>query len=394
MTTKTGNRKIKEQRRIRKSRRIKLTPTVLFLLSLLIVVSFVLSYYKILPFSFFSNSTESSFINVNTVKSQDLSIHFLELGNVYTGDCTLIKVGNTEVLIDAGSKASSISTITNYLNQYIEDQTIEYVIVTHAHEDHYAGFATNENVDSLFDLYKIETVIHFAQISEGKSEESLYKNYIREINDLIAGGTNVYTAKDCILEENGARAIYDLSDSVKLEILDQRYYYESLKDDENNHSVCCQIVQNNEKYYLFTGDLEKTGEESLVEKNDLHQVELYKAGHHGSKTSSHNVLLDVIRPKIVCVCCCAGSSEYTENNDNQFPTQEFIDRVAPYTSDIFVTTLCNDFKQKKYESMNGNIVICCNQYDDSVTIQCSNNKKILKNTKFYKINRQMPSAWL
>ena len=41
--------------------------------------------------------------DITEIKTSDLSIHFLMLGNEYTGDCTLIKVGDTEVLIDAGS---------------------------------------------------------------------------------------------------------------------------------------------------------------------------------------------------------------------------------------------------------------------------------------------------
>ena len=373
---------------------IRITPTVLVLLCVLIITTFILSYYGILPFSLFPqhNQDESSSINVELVKTQDLSIHFLELGNKYTGDCTLIKVGNTEVLIDAGSKVSSIPTIKNYLDQYVEDQTLEYVIVTHAHEDHYAGFATTENENSLFDLYKVDMLIQFAQITEGKANQTMYKNYLREVNELIAGGTTVYTAKECIKATNGAKSIYELSDSTQLQILDQKFYY-TQSDTENNHSVCCQIIQN-DKYYLFTGDLEKAGEESLVESNSLHQVELYKAGHHGSKTSSHNVLLEKIRPKNVCVCCCAGSSEYTNINENQFPTQEFINRVAPYTSNIFITTLCLDYKENKFESMNGNIVVYCNQFDYAVTVTCSNNLTILKNTKWFKNNRELPSAWL
>ena len=50
-------------------------------------------------------------IKVSKVKEQDLSIHFLELGNKYTGDCTFIKVNDIEILVDAGSKISNIKTI-------------------------------------------------------------------------------------------------------------------------------------------------------------------------------------------------------------------------------------------------------------------------------------------
>ena len=42
--------------------------------------------------------------DVTEISSAGLSIHFLELGVANAGDCTLIKVGNTEVLIDAGAK--------------------------------------------------------------------------------------------------------------------------------------------------------------------------------------------------------------------------------------------------------------------------------------------------
>ena len=34
------------------------------------------------------------------IVTDDLQIHFLEVGNEYTGDCTLIKTGNVEVLVN------------------------------------------------------------------------------------------------------------------------------------------------------------------------------------------------------------------------------------------------------------------------------------------------------
>ena len=62
---------------------------------------------------------------------------------------------------------------------------------------------------------------------------------------------------------------------------------------------------------MFTGDLEEKGEEALVENNTLPKCKLFKAGHHGSPTSSTEALLSVIQPEIVCVSCCCGSEEYT-----------------------------------------------------------------------------------
>ena len=104
-------------------------------------------------------------------------------------------------------------------------------------------------------------------------------------------------------------------------------------------------------------------------------------------------MLSVIQPKRICVCCCAGSSEYTPKNANQFPTQDFIDRVAPYTEQVFVTTLCLDYKAGTFTSMNGNIVIYCRREDENITVACSNNTTILKDTDWFKNNRSIPNAW-
>ena len=125
--------------------------------------------------------------------------------------------------------------------------------------------------------------------------------------------------------------------------------------------------------------------------NELPEVKLYKAGHHGSKTSSNNCLLEVIKPEIVCVCCCCGSSEYTDVLENQFPTQQFINRVAPYTDAIYVTTLCLDYKESKFESMNGNITV--RSIDGEVSVVCSGSTAKLKDTKWFKNNRTTPKAW-
>ncbi len=340
-------------------------------------------------------------IDSQVVSNEELSIHFLELGNKYTGDCTLIKVGNTEILIDAGSKASSIPFIEEYLNKYVSDGKLEYVVVTHAHEDHYAGFATNNGTDSLFDKFEIGTIIEFAQTNQTLSKK-LYSNYIRERDEAVSRGAECFTALECVnnlANNNGklAQSKYELGESgsgISMQILYQKFYEEHATT-ENNYSVCLQIVQGQNKY-LFTGDLEAEGESSLVDENqdELGKVQLYKAGHHGSKTSSSTKLMDIIQPEIVCVCCCAGSSEYTSKNENQFPTQDFINRVSVHTDQIYVTTICLDYSANKFESFNGTIVICASKNITSTEIDIklffSNNSTKLKNTEWFAKNRTLP----
>lgn len=320
-----------------------------------------------------------------SLENADMSIHFLELGNKYTGDCTYIKTDTCDILIDCGSKSNSIPYIKSYLDQYVTDGKLEYVIITHAHQDHYAGFATNENVDSIFDLYECENIITFSQTNQ-KSTAKLYKNYLRELNDEISKGGKHYTALDCINETNGGKKEFNVGTDVTLKILDS-YYYSNKASSENDYSVCT-LFTYKQSNFLFTGDLEEVGEEYLVKMNELPLIDLYKAGHHGSKTSSSMTLMNKIKPKTVCVCCCAGSSEYTKTAENQFPTQIFINNVARFTKEIYVTSLCIDYSKDEFTSFNGNIVYMCSA--DGYNVKCSNNDTILKESDWFKKNRSWP----
>ncbi|MBR1971481.1 MAG: hypothetical protein IKA18_02800, partial [Clostridia bacterium] len=161
------------------------------------------------------------------------------------------------------------------------------------------------------------------------------------------------------------------------------YFYENKTSDENDYSVCTLITQGSNNY-LLTGDLEKEGEEKLVENNDLPKCKLFKAGHHGSDTASNDVLLNAIEPEIVCVCCCCGSDEYTDNIDNMFPAQAFVERVLKYTDKIYVTSVVAD-NDAGYTSMNGYIVV--KSTGGEVVVQCSNNDTIFTDTEWYKNNR-------
>ena len=365
-----------------------------------VIVAFAAISYVKLPLTedvvvaettYYTKSGDSFHSNVN-LSDAAVSFHFLELGNKYTGDCTYIKTDTCDILIDCGSKSNSIPVVKNYLDQFVTDGILEYVIITHAHQDHYAGFATTEKVDSIFDLYECKNIITFSKTNQ-KDTATMYKNYKRELNDEIAAGANHYTAADCINGTNGASQDYTVGTNVNMRILDSYYYYNT-SSTENDYSVCTLFTYASEsgttRNALLTGDLEEDGEKRLTELNDLPEVDLYKAGHHGSKTSSTEKLLSVIKPKTVCVCCCAGSPEYTKTASNQFPTQKFINNVSKYTDDVYVTTLCVDYDKNEFTSFNGNIAYLISKLGDTNVI-CSNNNIKLKDSEWFKANRNLPS---
>ena len=235
---------------------------LIIIILVIIVAAFLLHYFKVIDLSFIGDIFASSTTPKKTevVVSGDLQIHFLELGNKYTGDCTFIKAGDTDILIDAGSRTSSISTITSYIDNYCTDGILEYVIVTHAHQDHYAGFAGDGTHESIFLKYECKTIIDFALTNNESSK--MYQNYQTQLGNEIKEGATHYTAAEAV---KGGHASFTVSDGIELQILDSYYYYNK-SSDENNYSVCCMINQG-DAHFLFTGDLEKDGEKLLVIHN-------------------------------------------------------------------------------------------------------------------------------
>lgn len=357
------------------------------------------------------------------VANSDFSIHFLELGNKANGDSILIDCGEVEVLIDAGSSKGSAAYLKTYLDQYV-DGKLDYVISTHSDSDHISAFIGNKSGDTRTGLlyqYEIGTLIKFdkagsdgngkpLQTSSGNKTE--YAEYLDAAAYAESRGTAVYTASQCYDQTGGARRQYylDEAQTISFNIL-YNYYYYNASSDENNYSVVTLLteeLEEGDRHYLFTGDLEESGESQMVdyysnpansksEYDILPEVELYKAGHHGSKTSSTEKLLNVIKPKYVAVCCSCGAPEYTTNNNNTFPTQTMIDNVGKYTDKIYVTTLATGLPEKDengnyvsksyggFTSMNGNIIFYTE--NGKLKLYCSNNDTVLKDTEWFAENR-------
>lgn len=80
---------------------------------------------------------------------------------------------------------------------------------------------------------------------------------------------------------------------------------------------------------LFTGDLEEAGEQALVqnERNQIANMTVLKAGHHGSKTSSSEVFIDIVQPKLVIFM---AGFENRFGHPHQEVVERFDERKIPY----------------------------------------------------------------
>lgn len=53
--------------------------------------------------------------------------------------------------------------------------------------------------------------------------------------------------------------------------------------------------------FFLSGDLDKAGERAICQRTNLSLIDIMKCGHHGSRTSTSQELLDIIKPKVAIV---------------------------------------------------------------------------------------------
>ena len=84
--------------------------------------------------------------------------------------------------------------------------------------------------------------------------------------------------------------------------------------------------------WLFTGDAEMDAEKKIIKSYPSLKADVIKVGHHGSKGSTSEELLDHVKPKIALVS--AGL-----NNRYQHPHPDVLDKLAARNISLFRTDL-------------------------------------------------------
>lgn len=107
-------------------------------------------------------------------------------------------------------------------------------------------------------------------------------------------------------------------------------------DNSNENSLC--ILFDTEKCdILITGDRSEFGEWLLMNRTELPQVDILIAGHHGSKYSTSQELLETVQPEIVMI---------SAGKDNRYghPAPELLERLEEFGCIIYRTdengTIC------------------------------------------------------
>ena len=124
-----------------------------------------------------------------------------------------------------------------------------------------------------------------------------------------------------------------------------------LENTLNNNSIVCKLKYKNFSC-IFTGDIEQIAEKQILEKykNNLQvlNANILKVAHHGSKTSSTEEFVDVVKPKIALI-------GVGENNKFGHPNEEIIERLQERSVKICRTDTdgeINIFVNRKGEVIN------------------------------------------
>ena len=219
----------------------------------------------------------------------DFRFTVLDVGQ---GQCLLVQCKGVNIMVDCGgdsdTETADIAAET-LLSQGITE--LDCLILTHLDRDH-AGAAANL-------LTRIDTGLLILP---------------PEANGLEActSGQVVYAGEDL---------------SIDCKDMQVEIYAANFPGNSNEMSLCI-LFDTQMCDILITGDRNGFGERTLLRYHAIADVDILVAGHHGSKNSTCEELLEAVRPEIVCVS--AG-----EGNAYGHPAPELLQRLQEFGCTVF-----------------------------------------------------------
>lgn len=230
-----------------------------------------------------------------------LDVLFLDVGQ---GDAVLVSTPAGETwLIDGGVLNPFSDAGRRRILPFLERagiSRVDYALISHYDSDHYGGIAV------LLKEGMIGTLI-LPDNELGEGADDVIETLAR-INN-----TQVIFAADTLIHSGGV-AFYLLLPAGDLPQDEKR---------SNERSISLKLVYG-KTAFLFTGDAPIVTERNLITKfGSFLNADILKAGHHGSRSSTGEDLLSIVKPDYVVFSSGLG-------NRYNHPAQEVIHRAAEY----------------------------------------------------------------
>ena len=234
--------------------------------------------------------------------STDFTLAALDVGQ---GQCVCAVTDDFTAVVDCGGSggATAGSDAAAWLRKKGADR-IDALILTHYDRDHISGVVT------LLELLPVEAVYLPDTASDPENRTAV------ETAALAAGAELCYVTDNRVLSFSSG----------------QMTLFAPVSQRSDNASCVCVLFSVGKYDMLVTGDLDAEAEYALLEREPLPPVELYVAGHHGSKSSSTQALLETLRPDTVFVS--VGRNNYG------LPSQAALARFAACGAEVYRTDEC------------------------------------------------------
>lgn len=228
----------------------------------------------------------------------NLSVEYIDVGQA---DCILISNNNQYMLIDAGNNEDGEKLVT-YFNS-LGITKFDYVVGTHAHEDHIGG------IDDIIDNFDIETFYMPDVVTTTKTFE-----------DVIVSLEN----KQLAFSTPKIGSTFNLDDA-EVRVL----YVGEDESDLNDTSIILKMTHGSNDF-LFMADASTKVEKEILNNNI--DAEVLKVGHHGSQYSSSLNFLKKVNPKLAIIPTETG-------NIYGHPRKEILDRLDDLNIKVYRTDL-------------------------------------------------------
>jgi competence protein ComEC len=238
--------------------------------------------------------------------------------NIGQGDALLIKTPNNYYgLIDAGKGNSILEELSKTLP--FAKRQLDFIIATHHDADHVEGLI------EVLQRYDIKALF----INKSTESKPLTKELLRIIKDQNIQTYSLNSTNDFEI------------DNVKFDVvwpISQRENSEKLVENDNSISM---IISYKDLDIYSAGDLSTEYEIESVQTYEEIDIDILKASHHGSKTSSGIDFLTTIKPEFTII-------SVGMNNSYGHPNQEILENMLNINSKVFRTDI-NGRVKVKYE---------------------------------------------
>ena len=225
-----------------------------------------------------------------------LTVMFFDVGQ---GESIFVENNGQTMLIDAGNNPDG-KYISRFLRNELEIDKIDYLICTHAHEDHIGG------IDIIIEDFDIGT---FYMPDKGQD--------IKSYNDVIKWANN----KNVAIASPAVGSKFNVGNAV-CEVMTQNNKSEEL----NETSIVVELTFGAKKI-LFTGDMEETNEQS----RKWNDIDVLKVAHHGSKYTTTAPFLAQVKPEYAIISC-------GRDNDYYYPHEAVLKRLEEVGCENIYTT--------------------------------------------------------